>query len=176
VFRDHDKLRNKSAFVERVQLSGLCYMHAPIVLQHYLVSMNTDEKVKMLDMGRYLREHMSGEALYLHIWNDFGGSSAGFLRQILVQQPAPPVVSAISMKASEWIDALKQYGPLLVSSVKVDATLHDKVTTTFDGVRGEAHGHHAMVLVGHRKQGDVDLFLLQNWWNYMVWCAHCLFR
>jgi hypothetical protein len=39
VFRDHPLLAKKPhAYVERIQLSGLCYMHAPVVLQHYLVS------------------------------------------------------------------------------------------------------------------------------------------
>jgi hypothetical protein len=44
VFRDHPKLRLKPhAYIERFQLSGLCYMHAPVVLQHYLVAMTNDK-------------------------------------------------------------------------------------------------------------------------------------
>lgn len=39
VFRDHDLLKDKPPYVERVQPSGLCYMHAPVILQHYQVAM-----------------------------------------------------------------------------------------------------------------------------------------
>jgi len=165
VFRDHEQLKDKNAFVERVQKSGLCYMHAPIVLQHYLVRMNSDTPVMMLDMAIYLRHHMDNEALYLHIWSDHGGDSAEFLRQILVQQPEP-VVTTVETTAARLAERLKECGPLLVAGVRIDAVFDDQTTMSFRGVRDDKHkGRHAMVMVGHRKDGDVDLFLLQNWWR-----------
>jgi len=51
VFRDHPAYNGENVFVERIQHSGLCYMHAPIVLQHYLVRMNSKEPVMMLWYG-----------------------------------------------------------------------------------------------------------------------------
>jgi len=165
VFRDDAKLAGKDAYVERVQKSGLCYMHAPIVLQHYVVRKNSDTRVMMLDMAIYLRQHMDSEALYLHIWSDHGGDSAEFLRQILVQQPEP-VVTAVETTPTRLVERLKECGPLLVAGVRIDDVFDDKTTMSFRGVRtGKSKGRHAMVLVGHRKEGDLDLFLLQNWWR-----------
>jgi hypothetical protein len=64
VFRDHELLKGKPhAYVERVQLSGLCYMHAPVILQHYLVAMFSHDSVPMLDMAIYLKKHMSAKLL-----------------------------------------------------------------------------------------------------------------
>ncbi|KAI3632185.1 hypothetical protein MIR68_010021 [Amoeboaphelidium protococcarum] len=57
IFRDHKLLKDKPhAYVERVQLSGLCYIHAPVILQHYLVAMFSDDAVPMLDMAVYLKK------------------------------------------------------------------------------------------------------------------------
>jgi hypothetical protein len=74
VFRDHPLLVHKPhAYVERIQLSGLCYMHAPIVLQHYLVTMHSNSTVPMLDMAAYMRRFLSSRALQGRIWDDEGG-------------------------------------------------------------------------------------------------------
>ena len=52
LFRDHENLRGKThALVERFQQNGLCYMHACVVVQHYLVAMNNSDKVPMLYMA-----------------------------------------------------------------------------------------------------------------------------
>jgi hypothetical protein len=57
--------------VERVQ-SGLSYMYALVVLQHYLVTMQRNDHVPMLDMGLYLRQFMSTDGLIRHIWDNRG--------------------------------------------------------------------------------------------------------
>jgi hypothetical protein len=45
VFRDHPLLSGKPhSLIERVQPNGLCSMHAPIVLQHYLVAMQKNDR------------------------------------------------------------------------------------------------------------------------------------
>lgn len=160
-------------------------MHAAIVLQHYLVWMNSlstttatnvddnddDEKpATMLDMGLYLRQYMDARSLRRHIWDDEGGDSANFLRQILVQQPKP-VVSAIGNEPSVWLQNLKRFGPLLVAGVEVTkgfAAKNGQVTFTGQST-GDVLGRHAMGLVGHRKTAtNEDLFLLQNWWKHKV--------
>ncbi|EPZ36220.1 hypothetical protein O9G_006255, partial [Rozella allomycis CSF55] len=46
VFRDHNDLKGKAhAHVERFKKTGLCYMHAPVVLQHYLVAMTNQQRI-----------------------------------------------------------------------------------------------------------------------------------
>ena len=189
VFRDHPKLRDKNAFVERVQVvcgrrtaarrfcfpgthsarsqpSGLCYMHAPIVLQHYLAQMNATDAVHMLDMAKYLRRHVSGKTLYEHVWNDAGGDSLYFLEKILA--PAPQF-EMLGSDGASWRAKLEQYGPLLASAVEIeDAFMNNDATSFLTQMSTKSLGLHAMVLVGHRKEGDENRFLLQNWWANKV--------
>lgn len=74
LFRDHEDLKGKAhALVERIQNSGLCYMHACVVVQHYLVAMNSESKIPMLDMAEYLKKYMPVDSLFEHIWKDRGG-------------------------------------------------------------------------------------------------------
>lgn len=164
--------------------NGLCFMHAPIVLQHYLVQMNSAEAVPMLDMADYWRRHVSDDAttpefmrrvsrhaLYELIWKDNGGDSVVFLEQILVQRPTP-VFKQLGSDGKNWRAGLELYGPLLVSTVEIEQAFMDGNTVSFLGeVSTHERGMHAMVLVGHRKEGDEDRFLLQNWWESKV----CLF-
>jgi hypothetical protein len=166
-FRDHPGLAGKNAFVERVQLSGLCYMHGPIVLQHYLVQMHRDDKVHMLDMAVYLRQHVSAQRFQAHIWDNAGGDSAKFLAQILVQTPKP-VISTLGSNGVDWREQLERFGPLLVSGVEVEGAF-DSTDCCHIGSREIASkGLHAMVLLGHRKEGGEDRFLIQNWWKRKV--------
>jgi hypothetical protein len=83
VFRYHPLFAQKPhAYVERIQPSGFCYMHAPVVLQHYLVSTHSDLPVSMLDMAVYLRKFLSSTALEDRISKDYGGDPKEFLESI----------------------------------------------------------------------------------------------
>ncbi|CAE7916434.1 unnamed protein product [Symbiodinium sp. KB8] len=84
-FRDNPRI-SCCGLLERVQLSGLCYMHAPIVLQAYLVAMHSGSQTgtsKMLDLADYIRKYRTAQELEDHIFRDEGGSSRVFLAQIL---------------------------------------------------------------------------------------------
>jgi hypothetical protein len=168
VFRDHVQFSGKAhSYVERVKLSGLCYMHAPVVLQHYLVTMQRNDHVPMLDMGLYLRQVMSSDGLIKHIWDNQGGDSKVFLEHILLQDPEP-VFSSHGSEA-DLRSNMERYGPALVQGFKVEATFGNSVQWQHLGSRiGHPIGLHAMVLVGHRKEGDDDRYLLQNWWKFKV--------
>ncbi|KAI3636068.1 hypothetical protein MIR68_005949 [Amoeboaphelidium protococcarum] len=118
-FRDDARLSCKPhAYVERVQLSGLCYMHAPVVLQHYLVAMKLGHQVPMLDMAEYMKNHMSGKALEVRIWLDHGGDSRAFLVNILTQNPNPRLLYRSG--GNELESCLKSFGPVLVSAFRVE--------------------------------------------------------
>jgi hypothetical protein len=165
VFRDHASLSGKAhALVERVQLSGLCYMHAPVVLQHYLVAMQRDDHVPMLDMGLYLRRFMNSDGLTRHIWDNRGGDSKDFLENILLPDPEPVFFSPAA--TADLRAAMNLYGPGLVQGFKVEAAFANSSNWQYLGARvGPSTGLHAMVLVGHRKEGNFDRYLLQNWWK-----------
>jgi len=117
-------------------------------------------------MGIYLRQHMGDEALYKLIWEDAGGDSAEFLKHILVQDPEP-ITKALDSSGVGWHAALEQYGALLVSGAYIEENFLNGNLTSFLGESSSKKlGRHAMVLVGHRREGDQDLFLLQNWWKH----------
>jgi len=163
-FCDHELLKNKKhAYVERVQLSGLCYMHAPILLQHYLVTMCSQDAIPMLDMAIFLRKHMSAKALYDHIWSNKVGNSTVFLDKILLQDPVPVIHSLSPHYDLE--PSLHQYGPGLVSGFKVETNFNSNLWEHIGTRKIESSGRHAMVLVGIRKENDVPRYLLQNWWK-----------
>jgi hypothetical protein len=54
-------------FAKFVLPESRCYMHSPIVLQHYL---DSDSLVQMLDMVAYFRKFLSSAALEDRIWKD----------------------------------------------------------------------------------------------------------
>jgi hypothetical protein len=170
VFRDRVDLDGKPhAHVERLQKSGLCYMHAGVVLQHYLVAMNREESVPMLNMAEYLKKYMSGESLYEQLWYDRGGDSFNFFISILKDYPG--ACAYLSYMNPDELSNLRaqidQYGPGLVSGFSV--------TKDFTGEQwqhagffkcSEFLGRHAMVLIGYRMVGEGQYrYLLQNWWR-----------
>jgi hypothetical protein len=170
VFRDHQNLTGKShALVERFQKSGLCYMHACVVVQHYLVAMNNDKEVPMLNMAEYLKKYMPGDRLYEHIWNNKGGDSLEFLENILEEKPR---VDGIASRQTDTLRnddldiLLNAHGPGLVSGFAVakDFTGDDwQHLGKYEVEKFE--GRHAMVLVGYRIFDGKKLYLLQNWWK-----------
>ena len=167
-FRDHKKLAGKDhAYIERVHtLSGLCFMHAPVVLQHYLVAMQTDNRVPSLDIARYMRRYRSSKDLHAHIMADGGGFSAGFAETILVpDSKLKPVVPDDDDKITA---RLEQYGPALLSGFIVDEDFRNTAVHQHLGERDEASkivGMHAMLVVGHRQEGNSTRLLVQNWWR-----------
>ncbi len=179
---DHPKMKNRThGLVQRHQLSGLSYMHAPHVLQHYLVCMETprNEVVGMIDMTRMIRETFNATDLQKHIFDDGGGSSLGMLQHILVpgelhirQNVMELIVRVGSMMANKGIEdirfsTLEIYGPGLVQLFTVYEDFLDLNTMEYRGKPvGSRVGFHAMVLIGIRKgHGGGRHFLLQNWWS-----------
>lgn len=170
VFRDHENLKGKShALVERFQKSGLCYMHACVVVQHYLVAMNNDKEVPMLNMAEYLKKYMPGDRLYDHIWNNKGGDSWDFLKHILKEKPGiDDIVSRLSdsLRNDDLDILLKAYGPGLVAGFAVAKNFTGDDWQHLGKYEVEKHeGRHAMVLVGYRIVDGKKRYLLQNWWK-----------
>jgi hypothetical protein len=79
----------KKILVISRQMSGLCYMHAPVVLQHYMLSIynlnnGIDLDFTMIDIAKYSRESWSNRELesFLHGNNFIGGDSKHFIEKI----------------------------------------------------------------------------------------------
>jgi hypothetical protein len=148
--------------VQRVQLSGLCYLHAPVVLQHYLVArVVNNHSTGMLDIAKIIQGNFDADQLYEHIFNAKGGSAPGVLRFIL--QPG----SVVSNWPAVLLDQtrLEKFGPHLLATFMVheDFMYHDKFS--YRGKpSGKRVGLHAMVIIGVRMEGTSKVFLVQNWW------------
>jgi hypothetical protein len=144
-------------------------MHAPVVMQHYLVAMNTRDQTPMLDMAKYVRQHISSDDLYSLIWENKGSSSVEFLEGILADRPTPTEIKAVAGDSFLSVDLAKclfDYGPGLVSFFEVRPEFDQADRWSHTGSSsGQSRGRHAMLLVGHRKHNGKSRFLLQNWWK-----------
>lgn len=161
-FRDDPNM--KGCLMQRMSTSVLSYMHAPIVLQHYLVCRTNSQKkrVGMLDAISYMRNNFTTEQLERQVFANEGGASISFLRDILDPETQ---ISSGSIDLIKFDETLRQYGPLLVSQFEVYEDFLRMNKFSYDNpVRGNKQGEHAMLIVGMRMDGDTLKFLLQNWW------------
>jgi hypothetical protein len=90
---DHPLVNYKSwVFVQRAQLSRLCYIHGPDLVQHYKVSMTSEVSVSMIDISKLIRDNFPSDQLYRHIFSNIGGSSFEMLEYML--QPETIIISS----------------------------------------------------------------------------------
>eukprot|EP00754_Rhynchopus_humris_P024135 Rhum_TRINITY_DN14868_c1_g1::Rhum_TRINITY_DN14868_c1_g1_i1::g.125171::m.125171 len=170
---DEDRLRVK---VTRVQHSGLCYMHAPAVLQHYLVTLHSNgQHHEMLNVAKYIVQYFNAKRVYKHVVGPQGESSLAFLRCItdlrkkdLERRDFKPDsddnVRRLQMELK--VAEVKKYGVGLVSEFQVEPAFQGPQSSFLaNALTGEVEGFHAMTLVGHREKDGQHIFLLQNWWR-----------
>jgi hypothetical protein len=162
--KDIFHLRRGLPLPQRCQLSGLCYMHAPEVLQHYLVSLNNPRHTGMIDMVNLIRQNFSAKKLKEHVFDDDGDNSIRTLAMIL-----EPASTFVSTNQAEYAKYLHKYGPALVQPFTVHTDFLEGGRWSFDGApKGKVEGQHAMVLIGARREATSGkhFFLLQNWWKH----------
>lgn len=169
--RDHPKVNRPgqpNCLVQRYQSSGLCYLHAPVTLQHYLVAMGTETPevpVPMVDLTNWLRME-NAKTLYDHIFHDGGGSSLKSLKRLLTPESKIRFFEFHSKRVDQAF--LEEWGPMLVSNFMVRPEFQDRKRFQYLGPPNYSQnvkGGHAMVLIGTREdeQGHTR-YLLQNWW------------
>jgi hypothetical protein len=118
----------------------------------------------MIDMAKMICESFSATELERHIFDDAGGNSRSMLKHIL--QPGSVIVaSSLELIA----DNLGKFGPGLVATFEVHEDFNASYLSYDGNPRGKLVGHHAMVLVGSRREAGSgkQWFLLQNWWPQM---------
>jgi len=145
-------LKWKGIEVQRAQNSGLCYMHAPALVQYYAIAQATNGKTehKMLDIFKMIRDSYSPQKLYDHVMKDEGGNSREFLNHILHPNS---IIVAKGFDASA-ITAINQYGAGLISCFKVHEDFLDDKQFQEGKPSGKFHGLHAMALVGAREDKE----------------------
>ena len=166
-WRDATAVVPKEHMVQRVQKSGLCYIHGPDVLQHYLV-LRSGTASGMINIVLYIKQHFTAEQLYGHIFGNHGGSSATILEHILL--PKSILLPFGNYNNPSYIAELfNTYGPALVSLFVVHNSFTDSKQlshTTLPNDDDDVLGRHAMVMIGYRKtDGGEYRFLIQNWWT-----------
>jgi hypothetical protein len=188
-FRDHPAFGGDATdkvLIQRQQLFGTCAVHAPVVLQHYLVAMaNPGKATPTVDINKWLRKKATADILDGVIFGK-GVDSTQVLERILVQGSFPG--SRIPQALFDEVElVLERYGPLLAPMWRVTKDFHGAATrhlrpvsshvTVGNTVGGDAF--HSMLIVGSRrvsptgvakrrsahKPSDKTRLLLQNWWE-----------
>ena len=171
----------------RRQTFGLCYMHAPVTLQHYLVTMATNgEKSKMMDIGRYEADRLYGESLRIFLTDVIKGNSKKILEKIcqlndiddIDSYEAPdPSKKRFESRMQELIEFVNKGQPALVSNFRIYEDIFENKANAI--LCGKPTGKlnertHSMVLIGIRKEVSLNenreeeskyYYLLQNWWQ-----------
>jgi hypothetical protein len=165
-FRDHTNFANGAkVLIQREQIFGTCGIHAPVVLQHYLVALANKGAMPTVDIPRWIRRHAAPELLEGLIFGN--GVLAGQVMQaILLPNSVIPPRQFNSIPST-----LVQYGPLLLPLWRVTKTFFD--TNKWQHLGADPDGlnpcnpGHAMLVVGFRtsKTGAPTRLLLQNWWH-----------
>eukprot|EP01129_Flabellula_baltica_P004784 TRINITY_DN1699_c0_g1_i1.p1 TRINITY_DN1699_c0_g1~~TRINITY_DN1699_c0_g1_i1.p1 ORF type:complete len:201 (+),score=38.20 TRINITY_DN1699_c0_g1_i1:632-1234(+) len=135
------------------------------MLQHYLVSMNTNNSAGMIDISKLIHDTFTVKELEKHIFNDEGGSSKAMLEYILEPGSKTGIVGTSELNNTEKY--LKEYGPLLVAAFRVHSDFLNSTRYIYHGkTTGKLVGYHAMVVIGTRTDKNRKMsFLLQNWWK-----------
>jgi hypothetical protein len=160
-----DDPMQQGMLVQRVQKAGLCSMHAPAVLQHYLVARSGVKPAfnGMADISTVVRKCFTTEQLTNHIVNGESRASHIFLKSLLLPNSEVTHISPAFVTRA----FLLTYGPVLVSRFQVFDDFFQSKSCVFDtwGGTGSIRGWHAMVLIGVRiDEAGNKFFLLQNWW------------
>lgn len=173
--------RLRRAMISRVQITGLCFLHAPLVALHYAVNLQSvDLNNQTVDITTALRHNFDG-VLGSYLFADKGAIVIDVIRSVFAPDPgvlgadtvpfgiyAPS--SAPNSKRDYYglIDMLKSFGVGIVNSFRVYDRFWNASATSFSGSNVTGfRGGHAMVLIGVRLdvQSGQYYLLLQNWWH-----------
>ena len=160
------------ALVLRLQKSGLCFLHAPLVAVHYLVSLLVADS-RVPDVTTFMRRQIGDGGTARYLLNDSGGDTTSVLLQVL--QPAEGSVRAELLpfpfygpkSFSSFGLLIRKYGPGVVTSFRTERALKEPRTSYTGAHTSLFHGLHALILVGVRFDAASGKYflLLQNSWE-----------
>jgi hypothetical protein len=162
----HRTLKMHEIVIQRVQRSGICFIFAVAMLQHYLIAKfnGSEASPPILDVKIFLVENAGNEMLESYILNR-GGRFARLMTEIFQQDSMHFTLKIV--KVNEY--HLKKYGPALLNIKIPDG---DKsfgvagklVYTDFPKCENCPADMHDMLLIGIRWESGSRRFLIQNWW------------
>jgi hypothetical protein len=161
--------------VIRCQRTGLCFMHAPVTLQHYLVCICKGKKsdTGIIDIASYINKYWKSDKLADYLFRNRGGDSYRFFLEINHHVPDLRMkldrfhMPNVDQKFWESMMVELQSRPVLLSNFTVRDSFQSSVAVSFNTFNRDEKevGQHAMLIVGGRKSEDEYYFLLQNWWS-----------
>jgi hypothetical protein len=164
---------------QRRQLSGSCFLQAPIVLQAYLINKHTKTPCDMMDMSKYVRHYLPTKCLEKYLLKG-SGDSLKFLLRILHGEDGRfghsdyMIMGAVRDSEDmpkKLLGMLIEYGPALITNFLIEEDLRRGSQLIFDGEpkfgTSDDSPRHAMLLVGIRVVPGARQWrlLLQNWWR-----------
>lgn len=170
------------SLVQRVQETGLCYMHAPNVVAHYHIWQSKRNAAlaanvplaaanhEMLDLTAFMLKWVSGEDLWQFVVKPEGRAGPFLARLLAIRVDIVRTMDTASLRepgaAEEIIGAFDAHGPLLISYFVInntwrDAGIHSHLARDDDNTDP---GGHSMAIVGYRRDAEGARFLVQNWW------------
>jgi hypothetical protein len=165
-FRDHPCVTTKyGILIQRKQLSGNCFIHAPIVAHYYAMCMRYPE-AKPVDIRAYILRHLDSDHLGKMITRCGGGSSRHIFKN-LIGEKATLLITGFNAHQNDILENLKLYGVGLVTGFQIERKFQKSESYSHSGrFSTDVIGSHAMVLVGFRiDETGKEFVLLQNWWN-----------
>ena len=170
------KLKHADFLVCSLQRYGTCFLHAPVVLHHYLYVGGTQHTCyDRVDICSLISGSEDIKERYL---GDLGGDSVEVFKQItglsasdLERVNIPDVrAKAFPLGVEDLVEAFREFGPALISGMLIEngfvdplanmSLLYAPASPIFkDPTTGRDRGH-SMVLIGHREGLVLRLALL----------------
>jgi len=163
----------------RVQESGNCYIHAPLLAHWYLTLWGNPElkadDAQFVYLSRLVRNTFRRNHLYRYIFEDGGANSEDILLELMRKDSNTLTQPTISTAASYGLirESLQAHGPGIVSMMADEDSLscdisHDEPHKS--PLIDSGFEEHSMVVVGVRREvldGGLEniYFLLQNFWE-----------
>ena len=189
-FEDRPEFKQNSInemLVIRKQSSGVCYLHASIVLEHYLIALGTNGRNRgMIDIGSYIATTLGATDLEGFLFSGHSGNAQRTLIRLcgLSEDDHSPVTlpdphrlkAAFDLMCADIYNNVR-YKPYLVSNFKVynhfmaEGQYSYSMADISTAEERQTHSTtalsaHSMLLIGARKDAHGQYyFLLQNWWD-----------
>jgi hypothetical protein len=175
--------------VIRHQRAGICYMHACVVLQHYVQCKRTGQSDhKMLDLSEFIRKHFNNVELTKFLQTGGGGNSLEFFGRITGIEVSEMRTYKFNKRMSQSVfqrtadSVLEEFNstkePALVSCFRVEKLITTQEAENFDYEVEQGKfleyasrtgrnkpSLHSMVLIGAYSEEGKVWFLLQNCWK-----------
>ena len=109
--------RLRRAMISRVQITGLCFLHAPLVALHYAINMQSQElNSATVDITTALRHNFEDGILGSYLFADRGAIVRDLIRTVFAPEPGvaqPEVLSFAIHAPSSALESKRDYEDLL---------------------------------------------------------------